>query len=128
MRIGRAHANRRGLFLALAALALLLRVAIPAGYMVDSGAPGASPGLVICTGHGPLRLAPEKDGKAPAHRSADGVCAFAGHGLAAAPPLAAPVPALFAPPPADPAPARTAVRPGQGLAAPPPPPTGPPSV
>ena len=116
-----------GLGTLLAVLALLLNVAVPQGTMVAPGGHGAA-ALVICTGHGPLTLAGHDGG--PAHKGQaaghDGACAFAGHGLASAPP---PLPliarAAFAP--------ATLVRlavadlaPGRGLAAPPPPSHAPP--
>jgi hypothetical protein len=72
-----------------AILAVAVNVLVPAGFM--PGAPGA-PGLVLCTGHGPVQIASDLTGLSKASGShdskshADGPCAFTGHG--AAPPLA----------------------------------------
>ena len=80
----RSGAMWRG-FVALAALALLVQVLVPQGFMV--GAAGSTPGLVICTGHGPLLSldSPSHPGKAP-KSSSDAPCGFAAHGAGAAPP------------------------------------------
>lgn len=124
--------------LLLAVLALIFRIAIPSGYMV--GTPGAGTGLpplVICTGSGAMTVAADPAG-APAggdHQKNPGQpggsehpCAFAAAAIGFEPPvltdIAAPPAVADAPPPALPA----TQRPGQGLAAPPPPTTGPPSV
>ncbi len=111
-----------------ALLALLIQALIPPGYMLAAGrtSPAA---VVICTGHGPLRLAGHQDRQAPpAKQKAAGVCAFAGHGAA---PLRAALRlpteirwtrAVFAGPAVHPS-----VFVGRGLAAPPPA-RGPPSA
>jgi hypothetical protein len=118
----------RGVATTLAGLVLLLRVLVPAGYMVDARAP--SDGLVICTGHGALRLGAHGDSKGPAHRSADAPCAFAG----AVTPVTPPAPAVIAGPraiiftAATVSPLPRDLAPGRGFAAPPPPAQGPPSV
>jgi hypothetical protein len=115
--------GRRG-FLILALLALCLQILIPSGFMVASSDTG--PALVICTGHGPLTLDDHgQPGKAPSSK-ADMPCLFAGHGTTAA----APSVARISPPTAIVV-ARVAqairwVRPGHGLAAPPPPSHAPP--
>ncbi len=112
----------------LAMLALFLQVAVPPGFMV--GRTDSGPAIVICTGHGPLQIGqdgPGKPGK-PSKATQAGACVFAGHGG-------------FAPPPglANPASRRIArivetavseldLLPGRGLAAPPPPSQGPPSL
>ena len=125
-RAGRIAGRWTGLGALLAVLALLINVVVPQGTMVASAAAG--PALVICTGHGPMALpgpdgAPAQKGKAAGH---DGTCAFAGHGLASAPPPLPPIArADFAPAP----PVRLAaadLAPGRGLAAPPPPSHAPP--
>ena len=111
--------------LAFAVIALVLRVAIPAGMMVG-GAPSAFP-LVVCTGHGPLVLGPDGSPKAPAHRPSPASCDFA----AAATPGTPPPLAIVSRPLAVAA-TRTArpfaadLAPGRGLAAPPPPSHAPP--
>ena len=109
---------------ALAALALLIQVLVPQGFMVN--ADHGAPGLVICTGHGPLTLGQhDHSGKAP--KSASNPCAFAAHGGAAPPPSPTRLERLKF----DPAPAVLArafdLVPGRGLAAPPPPSQGPPT-
>jgi hypothetical protein len=113
----------RGVLLTLAVLSLVMRVAIPQGFML-SGEGGAGPQLVICTGHGPLK----SDPSAPAEKSKPGsACAFAGHGSGAAtdPGPQIDAAAVFTTlTPARPLPADLA--PGRGLAAPPPPSLGPP--
>jgi hypothetical protein len=111
--------------IAFAALALLVQVLVPQGFML-SGEPSA-PGLAICTGHGPLLGVADhhKPGKAPKTASND--CVFAIHGAAAGPP--API-ALTAAPFAYIAAAnlsRPTVAPSLGLAAPPPPTQAPPT-
>lgn len=145
------RAMPRGLMLALLASALLLRILVPAGWMPASDGRFA---IVPCSGSGELG-APEPSpaahaghhgyGTHDAHAShashagqdkpghhqhqqgqADHPCTFAGLGFAFAEPV------LPAPPPppallmaARPLPA-LAVSVGRGLAAPPPPSTGPP--
>lgn len=113
----------RGVLLTLAVLALVVRISVPQGYMVQSTSVGSAQ-LVICTGNGPLKIGHE----APADRSkSDGACAFAGHGVGAAP---EPAPAIEAATFVRPTQAEPAVpadlTPGRGLAAPPPPSLGPP--
>lgn len=107
------------------ALALALKLLVPQGWM-----PGPGGRLILCPSAGPTTAMTgmhHGGDKAPAH-GADHPCAFAGLGLAAAPPP--PLAAIVAPathvPPAL-APAR-AVTVGRGLAAPPPPATGPPRL
>lgn len=55
-----------------AALALLLRVALPAGWM-----PAAGWTITLCTAAGPATIALDKDGQ-PVKPAASGHCAFAG--------------------------------------------------
>jgi hypothetical protein len=108
-------------------LALFVQGLAPPGFMVARV--GDSAAIVICSGHGPaLSLADRTGhpGKAPKSGS-DAPCAFAGHAVTAAPPLAAPIAAPFA---GDHPPAlliRLSLAPGRGLAAPPPPSQGPPT-
>ena len=116
---------------AMVALAVALRLTVLPGYMIQA-APGALT-VVVCTANGavsqtvdlfgtpsaPHEQQGEGDGKAPA-------CAFAMAGAT----LAAPeVRILAAAPPssaAAPLPPARVITPGRGLAAPPPPATGPP--
>jgi hypothetical protein len=112
-------------FIALAALALTVQFLVPQGYMVS--ADRGSPGLVICTGHGPLRLfdTHRAPGKAP--KSSDAPCAFAAHVTATPPPAMSLALASFGY--VDPPVTRTFdLAPGRGLAAPPPPSHAPPYV
>lgn len=103
-----------------------MQVLVPQGFMVS--ADPAQPGLVICTGHGPLTLG---DRKGPAHapkQASGGLCAFAVHGGAGDPPALARIasPAFaFA---VIPLRRRAAPAPGVGLAASPPPSQAPPSI
>lgn len=120
--------SRHQLGLLFATLALVFRVAVPTGFMVGEGTTG--PTIVICSGSGPMTMTlpgvPAKhDGKAD---KADHPCVFAAAHVAAP----APVPtsdvlvlrsALSAPMLAS-----GDLRPGLGLAAPPPPKTGPPAL
>lgn len=119
--------------MAFAALAIALKVLIPAGFMAAPDRNGSPFAVVLCTGQGAKVVEPgglmsaehdAPDQKAP-H---DPPCPFAGHGAAA---LASPLFAAshvefaaYAPPVAGPA-AHPA--PGRGLAAPPLPARGPPS-
>lgn len=116
---------------AMVALAVALRLTVLPGYMIQA-APGALT-VVVCTANGAVSqlIAPpgspsdpheqqdEGDGKAPA-------CAFAMAGAS----LAAPVAEIVAAAPPSSAapllPPERALTPGRGLAAPPPPATGPP--
>ena len=110
--------------LALASLALFLKILIPPGYMAAPAKPdGPAFALVLCTAQGMVTLDPadHQDGAGDSAPSdEDGArhspCAFAGHGLNAPAPDLADRPLIVA----------TDVVPGRGLAAPPPPATGPP--
>jgi len=113
-------------FIALAALALLMQLLIPQGFMVQAEAAG--PGLVICTGHGAFVVADKQHPAKPPKPAGDAPCAFAAHGATAPPPP----PAAAAAPALEPRPdvAVLSLRdltPGRGLAAPPPPSHGPPA-
>ena len=119
---------RQGLFLWLAAFALALRLLVPAGYMP---ADGKGLRITLCTGDGMVAAWVDSQGnlhkgeKAPEGKG-DHPCAFAGVGAlaeAGSPADALEPPALLArvqPTLPDHA------FPGRGLAAPPPPQTGPP--
>jgi len=115
----------RGVMIALAVLAIAVKVWIPQGYMAPAEA-GAGFPLVICTDHGLITL---DDKPAPAGKShSDAPCAFSGNLAPTPPPLAALIRFETW------VPTRTAVRtpgdlaPGRGLAAPPPPAIGPPRL
>jgi hypothetical protein len=112
----------RGGLIALAVMALFVRVLIPSGFMVADSQGGGFP-LVICTGHGPLMLGGDK---APPASHTDSACAFAGHAAAPPPTLAhTPIPTRVALTP-EPQKRIAYLAPGLGLAAPPPPSHAPP--
>jgi len=125
--------GRRFGWLLLLVAALLARSVAPEGWMPVVNAAGGIE-ITVCNGTGPddaMVLSP--DGKlhhkVPGkNQSGDHVCAFSGLGIADAPPtlvaLVAPTFASEAAPTLDPIDAI----PGRGLAAPPPPATGPPSL
>ena len=112
----------------LAVAALWLQGIAPAGFMVARQDERAT--IVICTGHGPARTLADLTGspaKAP-HSKPDTTCAFAAHGVGATPQLAALVAIPFVrtgPPVSRP---QSDLAPGRGLAAPPPPSQGPPTL
>lgn len=124
----------RHVFLTLAALALLLKVLVPPGFMAAPGPAAAFP-LVLCTDHGAVQIDAAGrtiDGgakKAPSERSShDGPCVFAGHGTAgdAPNPFSASAVQFVAYRAAAPLAAPRDLAPGRGLAAPPLPARGPP--
>ncbi|MET0545553.1 MAG: DUF2946 family protein, partial [Caulobacterales bacterium] len=121
---------------AIALLALCVRALIPGGYMLGGqSADGQSVLVTLCSAQGPMQIAIDLDSGA-VHQTKDDVdhsgktdahapCVFAAMAALAAPALGpAPIDLEFA---ALTIPARAEyVRPGLGLAAPPPPATGPP--
>lgn len=119
---------RRALLALVFAGALLARLASPPGWMPEVDASGFH--LVPCDGTDtpPAMVGPahhhHHHGKAG--HGADHLCAFAGLGLAMAVPLSPPRPAAPAIERAVPHAIHAAVAVGRGLAAPPPPSTGPP--
>ena len=117
--------------MALLALALALRVLVPAGWMP---AEGQGLAITLCSGSGAQTAWVDADGKIHKHGPAQGSmadhpCAFAGMG---APMLGGDVPApplaILAPRDAIVSLAQAPAAIGQGLAAPPPPATGPPAT
>jgi len=110
-------------------LAFLLQGLTPTGFMVARE--GGRATFAICTGHGAAHSLSDLAGdpaKAPKSRP-DAPCAFAGHGVGAAPPIVALIASPIATPAAPPATAaRFDLAPGRGLAAPPPPSQGPPTL
>lgn len=121
--------------LMLAALAIALKVLVPTGFMTAAPTGGLPFALVICTAQGAVTLQPGEalganDHGAPAGKTGhDSPCAFAGHGLGAPPPnLTDSVQVAFvayrAPEPRS----LTGLAPGRGLAAPPLPARGPPTL
>lgn len=136
----RLSAARRGLLFALFAVALAVRALVPGGWMVAAGADGSAR-LVLCSGIGPIgtpaqaaadrAMAAAMPGMAhhddapPTH--ADHPCAFAGLGLPSdVASFDLPVPPRRIVALADLQRGRS-VAIGRGLAAPPPPATGPPA-
>lgn len=121
----RAEGLWRAGLVALAVMALFVRVLVPNGFMMAEGRTGGGFPLVICTGHGPLTL--PGSSKSPPMKSHDsGACAFAGQVSAPPPTLASvpvAVPTVFSAPPPQRA---VQPAPGLGLAAPPPPSHAPP--
>ena len=124
-------------FTALTVLALAVRFAIPAGIMLEKPAEdGDLPALVLCTSAGMVTIKADGFGipgkTDPARHDDSGKsgepCVFAAVAAHAVPP--APAVLDLPAPVASPAPFWAAVqqRPGEGLAAPPPPATGPPSL
>jgi hypothetical protein len=112
-----------------AMVALAFAVIIPPGFMPARAADGVGLALVICTGHGPLQVGASQDHPSPTQKSKAGAaCPFAAAAATAPPPTAPAVVHSFA---------RFALlepvvagdqSPGRGLAAPPPPAIGPPSL
>lgn len=130
----------RGLTVALIVCALAMRMLIPSGFMLTPNANGALPTITICTGQGVMTMAmpvgmdpaaatgqsSHDDGSQHEDKAPDHPCAFASAGaavdLAAVLHPVAPARAETSENPLLPA----YTRPGLGLAAPPPPKTGPP--
>lgn len=118
----------RSVALALVALALVVKVLVPPGFMVAANN-GGGQALVICTGHGALQLTVHATdpSKPPPQKKSDAPCAFSGSATPPSPSLVA----AIAEPYAHAALPIVAVRPsyvapGRGLAAPPPPSQAPP--
>lgn len=123
----RSRGETRRALLALAFVALAFKVLVPPGFMVAQDPAGRFLSIVICTGHGPLTIPSPHGSKAPPVRpKSDTPCAFAGQSVSPPPadltvgsaPIA--VPAIVSDRPVP------SVRPGRGLAAPPPPSQAPP--
>jgi hypothetical protein len=115
------------------ACALLLRLAVPEGWMPAQTSHGWR--LTICTGMGPLEAMPDmamdhgaNKGTPGNHDKAGSICPFAGLGLATAEPFTPPFPFIAPIVTATAFPLHDIVTIGRGLAAPPPPPTGPPAI
>ena len=113
---------------ALAFLALVFAIVVPPGFMPAHRPDGHGLAIVICTGHGPLQFDPSSDHKAPPGKSKAGAaCPFAAN---LTPPLL-PVLGVVAHAATFGVVASVTVgnqAPGRGLAAPPPPATGPPAL
>ncbi|MCW3835770.1 hypothetical protein ACFQ1E_05430 [Sphingomonas canadensis] len=131
--MGGRFANRpaRGLAVALVALALAVRVLVPSGWMPSAESRGLL--LTLCSSASGAEIFVEIEGKSgKGHgqgEQRDNPCAFAGLGMAfaATDPVPAPAAPFHAQDRAPAAPALIAAI-GRGLAAPPPPATGPPAT
>ena len=113
----------------LAVLALVIKVAIPAGFMLGAQTDSA-PAIVLCTAQGAVTIKPHgQHEKSPTKSAHDSPCAFAGHGatFVASEPVSIDAAEAIAYAPSAPRLVAEAV-PGQGLAAPPLPARGPPQV
>ncbi len=117
----------RGAFLTLAFLALLMKIAAPPGFMVSAQGPGGFP-LVICTGHGPLSSSTPDNKGGESKSKPDAPCAFAGHAAPPAPAAGAQVAAAAFAHAVERPSLKFDLAPGRGLAAPPPPSQGPPTL
>ena len=141
-RAGRLFDRIQGAGLLLAALALLVRLAFPTGFML-SPERASLPTLVICTGQGAMTVAVDAQGvahevkggadqaKGGQDHKSDGKtthpCTFAvATAAVVAPALIATLAPMALDQVVDP-PLMATQRPGLGLAAPPPPTTGPPA-
>lgn len=136
---------RRHLATLIIACALAVRVLIPAGFMIGETASGA-PALILCPGqndapampgmrHDMAHMMPDGStmsghdaGKQSHDPGTDRPCAFAAVGLAVDTPISAPLPAPAPPPAFIGLRTHAPSDPGRGLAAPPPPATGPPVI
>lgn len=136
---------RRHLATLILACALAVRVLIPAGFMIGQTASGAR-ALVLCPGqndapampgmhHDMAHMMPDGSmmsghdtGKQSHDPGTDRPCAFAAVGLAVDTPISAPLPAPAPPPAFIGLHTQAPSAPGRGLAAPPPPATGPPAT
>jgi len=134
---GLLHTSRyRGIAIVLLVCALAMRMLVPSGFMIAPGAHGAT--LVLCPGQGAVPAAMPHHMAMPSHDmgkhggdhqdKADHPCAFASAGAAAdlvsmVHPAAPTTRAEFAPTSFG-----VSAQPGLGLAAPPPPKTGPPAL
>ncbi|MBL8544293.1 MAG: hypothetical protein JNJ63_10855 [Hyphomonadaceae bacterium] len=126
-----AHKRFAPVWALLALVAISVRALVPAGYMLAPSAQAGGMAVTICTAQGAVDVVLDPAGgehkqkNDSQQRSADAPCVFAG-----AAPLAAPDAAIALAAPALPsAPVDyvfAALAPGRGLAAPPPPSTGPP--
>lgn len=116
--------------ISLALIALMLRVLVPPGFMIPNQADQRGFAIVLCTAQGAQTIeldqdAPSKDAPAPT-RNDKHPCAFSAPAQALTPPQVAAIVAVVWASAPRPAIATMAAAPGRGLAAPPPPQTGPP--
>lgn len=125
--------------LALAFIALTIRVLVPGGYMIGPSVPGAGVPIILCTAQGaetvllgqesrPADAAQGSQGDHSDPQGPDHPCAFAGVAAGFAPDAPLVVDVVAWGPEGAPLAFPTEARPGRGLAAPPPPQTGPPRL
>ena len=134
LRTGRDGWWRRGA-LALACLAFAFRALVASGYMLAPQGPGGAPPIQVCTAQGKISIPDPAQSKsstpgmsAPA-KADPHPCPYAATAAALNAPSVFASAAPFAVVTADNAPtAASDQRPGLGLAAPPPQPTGPPAL
>lgn len=113
-------------------MAVMLKVLVPPGFMVGGPAAETPFALVLCTAQGMVTVA--DPGSLPVDAPEDGAvvdggpCAFAAAAQVAPPPLAASAPVVFTNVVRVQAQRAVHLAPGRGLAAPPPPARGPPSL
>ena len=124
--------RNRALALWIVACALMLRIVVPAGWMPMTGADGLTR-IQLCTGQGMVEAFVDRTtgaihDKAPAKSEprTDQPCAFAGLAFVLDAPLLPAIAAPLALAALAPAASLAPAAPGRGLAAPPPPATGPP--
>ena len=125
--------RNRALALWIVACALMLRIVVPAGWMPVIGQDGMTR-ITLCTGQGMVEAFVDRAGtihhKAPGQSEpkTDQPCSFAGLAFAFTAPAAPAIQPPLQIAAADPAslPGRVSI--GHGLAAPPPPATGPPII
>jgi len=112
--------------IALAFIALAFAIVVPPGFMTVGQPTGQGLAIVICTGHGPLQLDQTPDHKVPPGKTkASAACPFAANVTPPLPPALAVV-ERRAPISVVASASDRNQAPGRGLAAPPPPATGPP--
>ena len=125
------NSRRTGVSYVLIALALLVRVLVPPGFMTVPSADGRDGGIIICTGDGPLDFAgtafDDTPGETPQKgQTASGHCVFSGCLWADASCARSLTPVVFALEADTDVPHPPGIIPGRGLAAPPMPARGPP--
>lgn len=110
----------------------MLKVLVPPGFMVGGPAAETPFALVLCTAQGMVTIAdadrPVDDGDPDGGAADTAPCAFAAAAQVAPPPFVASAPAVFTHVERVQAQRAVHLAPGRGLAAPPPPARGPPSL
>ena len=112
-------------WLVAAALALVVRLIVPAGFML---APAKSFQLIVCTGHGTALFQPVGQGPTKAPKTEDHVCIFSGAHLATDAVSLGFIPVKTSWVQITVPILKASLSPGRGLAAPPPPATASPNT